>query len=473
MGNKGREKNGMTADEIFRIQNMIQFLDGQRFVQKKRDYSQFFTSVLGVLCSRCIPQYESFVPQGQTERQMEWIASSYGSLKKAVRKLRRSLFGSRIDDRPLLVRELLSLGMLFGEQLCYNLSLLETVGWRGKNVQKLAVRLQRFAFSKRLLKIPEYGIFDSFVEQENSYSRFPKFNMAVVATMSAGKSTLINALLGHDYLPSRNEATTSTITSVQDKDGLQVLFGCVEREGELVPSRKLVTLEQMNQWNDDPKVRHIHLQGDLDNIGNHHAVVCVHDTPGTNNSGDTSHEAITMEFLRNNEMDAVVFVANGEHLCTTDEKRLLEDLRKALPAAKKVPVIFAMNKMDSHDSQKEDLSATVSQYRAFVEELGFDGSMVYPVSAKAARLFKMALKGRSGDFTEQEIDSFVMGYRKFTRRMNLSGSTETPTWNGPPETVDIEDDTYSKGDIYVALGRTGIIQVEQCIENLTNKRSRT
>lgn len=451
----------MTADEIFRIQNMIRFLEGQQFVQKKRDYSQLFTSVLGVLCSRYIPQYDSFVPQGQTGRHEAWIDSNYGSLKKAVRMLRRSLFGSRIDYRPLLVRELQVLGGLCKQNTnLFEPHLLKLFGWKEAMAQKLVAKVT---------ETPEYRAFADFIAGEDWYFYLPKFNIAVVATMSAGKSTFINALLGHDYLPSRNEATTATITTVQDKDGLQVLFGCVEMDGGLVPCKHLVTLEQMNQWNDDPKVRHIHLQGDLDNIGNHHAVVCVHDTPGTNNSGDTSHEAITMEFLRNNEMDAVIFVANGEHLCTTDEKRLLENLKKTLGG--EVPVIFALNKMDSHDSQKEDLAATVQQYRAFVRELGFDDSLVYPVTAKAARLFKMALKGRSGDFTEQEVDSFVMGYRKFTRRMTLAGSTETPTWNGPPETVDIEDDTYSKGDIYVALGRTGIIQVEQCIENLTNKRS--
>lgn len=451
----------MTADEIFRIQNMIRFLEGQQFVQKKRDYSELFTSVLGVVCSRYIPQCDSFVPQGQTGRQEAWIDSNYGSLKKAVRMLRRSLFGSRIDYRPLLVRELQALGGLCKQNTnLFEPHLLKLFGWKEAMAQKLVAKVT---------ETPEYRAFADFIAGEDWYFYLPKFNIAVVATMSAGKSTFINALLGHDYLPSRNEATTATITTVQDKDGLQVLFGCVEMDGGLVPCKHLVTLEQMNQWNDDPKVRHIHLQGDLDNIGNHHAVVCVHDTPGTNNSGDTSHEAITMEFLWNNEMDAVIFVANGEHLCTTDEKRLLEDLQKTLGG--EVPVIFALNKMDSHDSQKEDLAATIQQYRAFVRELGFDDSMVYPVTAKAARLFKMALKGRSGDFTEQEVDSFVMGYRKFTHRMSLAGSTETPTWNGPPETVDIEDDTYSKGDIYVALGRTGIIQVEQCIENLTNKRS--
>lgn len=464
VGSKDRKKNGMTAEKVFRIQGTIRFLEGQRFVQKKRDYSQLFTSVLGVLCSRYIPQYERFVPQGQTGRQEAWIASSYGSLKKAVRKLRRSLFGSRMDYRPLLVRELVGLTGVFGQAVDMgDPFLLELLGWKKRDVRKL---------DEMLARMPESDVFQRFVAEETIYLSLPKFSIAVVATMSAGKSTFINALLGHDYLPSRNEATTATITTVQDKDGLQVLFGCVEREGELDPCKSLVTLDQMNRWNDDPKVRHIYLQGDLDNIGNHHAVVCVHDTPGTNNSGDTSHQATTMDFLKSNQMDALVFVANGEHLCTTDEKRLLEDLRKVLGG--KVPVIFALNKMDSHDPQKEDLSATVSQYRDFVQELGFDGSMVYPVSAKAARLFKMALKGRGGEFTEQEIDSFVMGYRKFTRRMNLSGSAEIPAWNGSPEAaVDIENNTYSKEDIYVALGRTGIVQVEQCIGNLTNKRSET
>lgn len=38
------------------------------------------------------------------------------------------------------------------------------------------------------------------------------FDVYVVATMSSGKSTLINAMLGRDLLPAGNEATTATIT---------------------------------------------------------------------------------------------------------------------------------------------------------------------------------------------------------------------------------------------------------------------
>ena len=44
------------------------------------------------------------------------------------------------------------------------------------------------------------------------------FPMVVMATMSSGKSTLINALLGRQILPSRNEACTAKMYSILDDD---------------------------------------------------------------------------------------------------------------------------------------------------------------------------------------------------------------------------------------------------------------
>ena len=44
------------------------------------------------------------------------------------------------------------------------------------------------------------------------------FEVVVVATMSAGKSTVINALIGKELLHSANEATTATITRIHDND---------------------------------------------------------------------------------------------------------------------------------------------------------------------------------------------------------------------------------------------------------------
>ena len=44
------------------------------------------------------------------------------------------------------------------------------------------------------------------------------FEVCVVATMSAGKSTLINAMLGSKLMPSKQEACTAIITRIKDED---------------------------------------------------------------------------------------------------------------------------------------------------------------------------------------------------------------------------------------------------------------
>ena len=47
------------------------------------------------------------------------------------------------------------------------------------------------------------------------------YPMLVMATMSSGKSTLINALLGEELLPSKNEACTAKIYSIIDDDNAE------------------------------------------------------------------------------------------------------------------------------------------------------------------------------------------------------------------------------------------------------------
>ena len=48
-----------------------------------------------------------------------------------------------------------------------------------------------------------------------------EFEVFVVAIMSAGKSTLINAMLGAKLMPSQAEACTATITKIKDEDCAQ------------------------------------------------------------------------------------------------------------------------------------------------------------------------------------------------------------------------------------------------------------
>ena len=62
------------------------------------------------------------------------------------------------------------------------------------------------------------------------------FPINVVATMSSGKSTLINALLGKRMMPSKNEACTATITEILDNDTEQ--FAAVVYDEDNVVQRE-------------------------------------------------------------------------------------------------------------------------------------------------------------------------------------------------------------------------------------------
>lgn len=285
---------------------------------------------------------------------------------------------------------------------------------------------------KSKLASKSYAEFIAFRERENKYANYKVKNIAVCATMSAGKSTFVNALLGSDVLPSRNEATTAKITSVYDKDGAEKMIGFVQKNSGLVIDQcSDVKLAKLDEWNDSNDVNRIFLQGDLDGIRNKDMIVAVHDTPGTNNSGDKSHHETTVSFLKDNKMDAIIYVANATQLCTTDEKVLLAELFKKVVNATGIPVIFVLNKVDELDEDKEDIADIIDRYTSYLSEIGFTSPAVFPISSKAARLLKMVQNGKAESLTARESRA-------------LSAIQEQ----------------------YKDVCSTGITAVEQCIEKL-------
>lgn len=311
------------------------------------------------------------------------------------------------------------------------------------------------------------NIMDNIRNMKNSK---PIKNIAVCATMSAGKTTFVNALLGTDVLPSRNEATTAKITSVYDKDGAENLSGyAYAQNGDIIEGSDNVTLSIINEWNENLLVKRIILQGDLDNITSKDFVCAIHDTPGTNNSGDKTHHDITIQFLENNPFTCIIYVANCQHLCTTDEKKLLNELYNRVILKQKIPVIFILNKADAIDREKEDFIKMLSDYKQSLQEIGFDDFKIFPFSAKNARLLKMALKNRASQFTETEKDAFFSIVNKFSKGTDLTGSIINSSDSNFQ--IEVDGEIYNSIQLNMALKHTGLMEIEKEIENiLTNGR---
>jgi hypothetical protein len=109
-----------------------------------------------------------------------------------------------------------------------------------------------------------------------------------------------------------------------------------------------------------------------------------------------------------------------------------------------------------------------------LEKFGFKNPSVIPVSARAARLFKMALHGKT-DFTKKEINDFEYYICFFTHPENdfcllvagIRGEAAQNTHYDSPDEGDIviRGKSYEREQITKALFNTGIPVVENILND--------
>ncbi len=172
------------------------------------------------------------------------------------------------------------------------------------------------------------------------------FKVVVTATMSAGKSTLLNAMIGSKLLPSKNEACTSTLFCIEDHDDKASFSGRIPHStayNEWSPVNEML-LSDWNMLSSDT----IQIRGDLPyikNSSNNYRVI-FYDTPGPNNSMNENHAAITKRILTMSGYSAILFVMNAELLEVNDDWSLLQQIKKNIALLKNnVEIIFVLNKM--------------------------------------------------------------------------------------------------------------------------------
>ena len=219
------------------------------------------------------------------------------------------------------------------------------------------------------------------------------FDVLVVATMSAGKSSFINALIGRELLHSANEATTACVASVEHWVNEKDFHGfCYSYAGHEFSRQRHISTEQVRAWNANMEVKHIRLVGRF-NISPCPAPGLVfHDTPGANNSQDHRHAQVMLEAVRNGSFKMLLYVLNAGQPETQDDCTLLEWLCKELSVRPQHQIVFILNKVDLLDSERgEDIAACVLKTKAYLEAIGFDCPVIVPTMADAALCARKAL----------------------------------------------------------------------------------
>lgn len=223
---------------------------------------------------------------------------------------------------------------------------------------------------------------------------FPKVNIIVAATMSAGKTSLINALLGTDLLWSANEAATATITRIQhaSQDDNSMRGICFTWEGKRYQMAEAVDKQLLHTWNGSPLVKHIELSGCVKAFSKSRFLPVIYDTPGANNSQDSSHAQLLKEALEACDNGIIVYVLNATQPATLDDARLLGDIKQHLDARPGKQIIFVLNKVDELDEDKGETTEHAVQSAArYLEQNGFSAPVIIPAMMQCALVARKML----------------------------------------------------------------------------------
>ncbi|WP_455927378.1 dynamin family protein [Pseudomonas capeferrum] len=219
------------------------------------------------------------------------------------------------------------------------------------------------------------------------------FDVLVLATMSAGKTSFINALIGQELLHAANEATTACLTRVEHRSRAKAFGGVTYCHDERELERHAhTTREQMCLWNADAGVKKIHLSGRFRSTPRQACGLVLHDTPGPNNSQDERHERLMFEALGTVSFKVLCYVLNASQLGTTDDRALLAQVRERLAQRSGYQWVFILNKVDLLDPERgEGIATCVANARAYLQGLGFEQPIIIPTMANAALYARKAL----------------------------------------------------------------------------------
>ena len=223
------------------------------------------------------------------------------------------------------------------------------------------------------------------VETEIYFNNRKERKIVVVATMSSGKSTLINALLSKKLLPSSNEACTATITKVINRKQENYSAKAYSEKKELLYEEYDVSYEKMKEWNNNENISEIEIYGNIPFANKKEILnLTLIDTPGPNNSRNSVHQKILEKYLENiDENTIILYVLNATQLGITDDSILLDNLIKIVGNNSK-NIIFVLNKSDCFNNEDDDIAKIMKGVSKYLEKKGIENTDILPIAALPA-----------------------------------------------------------------------------------------
>ncbi len=230
---------------------------------------------------------------------------------------------------------------------------------------------------------------EELLYEQNRKLKKSHFNLSVLGQFKRGKSTLINALLGEDILPTGVLPLTAIITSLHYSENkrAEVIFNNGETKTIKYNDISQYVTEKENPQNcKEIKEVDIYYPSSLLKKG-----VILVDTPGIG-SIYKNNTKITKNYLH--RADAVIFVLAVDPPMTEKEMDFLDEVKTIVNK-----VIFVLNKIDivSENELKQiiDFSKKSIEDRLDIKESELE---FYPISAEKMQKEKSSYKNETKEF---------------------------------------------------------------------------
>ena len=270
----------------------------------------------------------------------------------------------------------------------------------------------------------------------------------VTANMSAGKSTLLNALIGKKVNKTQNDACTAKIHYIKNKPYEDSL--CYELDYLLDLDADYQTLMDDNTNNSSNEIT---VGTHFRTIGKDAKRIWFIDTPGVNSSQDEWHKKLAEDTIQSAESDLLIYLLNGENIGTEDDRKHLLFILENYHGK----ILFVVNKLDRFRKREDSVSETLNAVIRDLSDMGFENPDVVPVSAYAAYLAKLSIFGESLNEDEQdELDRMSRKMRKPEYQFNTYFSEDVQS------NIQLTNDDEN----YQLLMHSGVLQLENIIRTL-------
>lgn len=232
-----------------------------------------------------------------------------------------------------------------------------------------------------------------------------KFRIVILGEFNAGKSSVINALLGQKILPVGLKPTTVQITEISRSSGPGSLRTEPQNASQHAPS-----LESLKLIANDPQIKRIFLQVAAETSPDLSESVII-DTPGTNDPFDWGKDIVFQEL---EEADIVLFLFSSLQAYTQTERTFLT---RVVTKSNQDKIFFVVNKADLCHDLREVLQQVNTDLATDFQLNNLEArGRIFPLSAN------LALEAKLANDRDALIDS---GYTKLVNAITTFMAANT------------------------------------------------